>query len=249
MKRFLLVSCLTLCGCMMQPSTQQTPYYGTQPMYDYNQPQTVPQYATPVVDTAPAQNPYAFEPPAYEDNSIALQRKEQEVFEKEKALLSAQQELYEREKTLANREADFYNRSKALSYKEKTLNDQAMNGRLSYMDEPRAYATNIYLPPVPVVQPGFTGSAPIPMGSPDPSSYSTPADYTVQGASFIIMQHPIQRDLVRCPATDDVCLSSYERLGYVRSNNLSRFTAEDEVISETAYPAGQWRNDNTIPRW
>ncbi len=254
MKRFLLVSCLTLCGCVMQPAAQQTPY-GAQPVYDYNNPQMTynaaypaPQYAAPVVVDTTVQNPYAFEPPAYEDNTIALQRKEKEVFEKEKALLSAQQELYDREKTLANREADFYNRSKALSYKEQTLKDQVMGARPSYMDEPRAYATNIYLPPAPTPYAAPVAGS-VPMGQPNPASYSTPADYTVQTASFVIMQHPIQRDLVRCPVTDDVCLTSYERLGYVRSNNLSRFTAEEETISEAAYPAGKWRNDNTIPRW
>ena len=43
----------------------------------------------------------------------------------------------------------------------------------------------------------------------------------VDTSAFIIMQHPIQRDLVRCSVSDDVCLRAYERLGYERADNIS----------------------------
>lgn len=71
-----------------------------------------------------------------------------------------------------------------------------------------------------------------------------------ENSTFIILQHPIQRDLVRCPASDDVCLESYERLGYVRSNNLSRFTEQDRLPADTpSSVAGQWRENSSSPRW
>lgn len=255
MKRYLFLSCLALCGCMATTGTSAQNYQQPAPMaapccaesqlmVDYGYAPQGYQQAPQMQQQAPQMqaNPYALKPPAYEDSSIAMQRKEQEIFQKEKALLNAQQELYEREKTLANREADFYNRSKALSYKEQLMQEKAYQGRSSYMDEPMGYATNAYRPKPAAPQP-------VPMGQANPSYYSEPAEYTTEVNAMIIMQHPIQRDLVRCPATDDVCLLTYERLGYVRSNNLSRFTAEEEVISENAYPAGKWRDGNTIPRW
>lgn len=71
-----------------------------------------------------------------------------------------------------------------------------------------------------------------------------------ESSTFIILQHPIQRDLVRCPASDDVCLESYERLGYIRSNNLSRFTEQDRLPADTpSSVAGQWRENSSTPRW
>ena len=86
----------------------------------------------------------------------------------------------------------------------------------------------------------------------DPSNYSKPVQNNQVQSGYIILQHPIQRDLVRCPVTDDVCLESYERLGYVRAENLSRFTAQDELDTAGTYPTntyGQWRENNNIPRW
>ena len=86
----------------------------------------------------------------------------------------------------------------------------------------------------------------------DLNNYSEPAQNNRVQSGYIILQHPIQRDLVRCPVTDDVCLESYERLGYVRAENLSRFTAQDELNTAGTYPTntyGQWRENNNIPRW
>ena len=76
------------------------------------------------------------------------------------------------------------------------------------------------------------------------SSVSQPSAFEPVQPGFIILQHPIQRDLTRCPASDDVCVQSYERLGYVRSANLSRYTTQDEVT-----PSGQWRENGSVPRW
>ena len=74
------------------------------------------------------------------------------------------------------------------------------------------------------------------------SSVSEPSGFEPAQPGYAIMQHPVQRDLVRCPVSDDVCLQSYERLGYVRSANLSQYATQDDA---NAY--GQW--SNSVPRW
>ena len=293
--------CVVLCACMNN-NQRDDAYRGYEEPYQqpsYNQPavsQPViqqPVYAEPVQQPVYAEpqetavNPYALEPPAYEQNvNVALTQKEEELFHKEKNLMDAQQELYEREKKLADREAAFINRSKALDYKEKNIE----NGR--------------YYAPVVVDFQRPTAPAPVPAFAPTPASAPTPAfapapapvpaqvyrvepptSYITQSypqsmqygyeeedddivvdlndcsesfpkarpqSGYIILQHPIQRDLVRGPVKDDVCLESYERLGYVRAENLSRFTAQDELNTAGTYPTntyGQWRENNTIPRW
>ena len=287
MKFLGIFACLLLCACINE-GRRDGAYRGYEDSY---QPQTA--YAAPVVvqqpvyaEPAPAQpaysepvvaqqaNPYALEPPAYEQTfNLALTQKEEELFQKEKNLMDAQQELYEREKKLADREAAFIDRSKALDYKEKSI----LSGRSYAPTSVDGYGRA--LPPAPVAQPA---PAPVPakvyrveppapyasrrqqMQQPyfqenceeeqvlDLNNYSEPAEYEPVHGGYIILQHPIQRDLVRCPVTDDVCMEAYERLGYVRAENLSRFTAQDELNTAGTYPTnanGQWRENNTIPRW
>lgn len=245
MKFVWIVPCLALCACMNN----------SQPAEDFSQKQVyVP--APVVTETEIVANPYALEPPAYEQSeNQALKQKEEELFKKEKFLLESQQELYEREKKLASREAEFINRSKALDYKEQSI----VQGR-SYapMTAPAMQPAPVPVYYVaPVAQPVAVPPPPVPVPVQTvieeetvSFSVSEPASYEPTDAGYIIMQHPIQRDLVRCPITDDVCLQSYERLGYVRSNNLSRFAAQDEAnIAKPANTAGQWRENNSIPRW
>ena len=225
-----------------------------------------------------AGNPYVLDPPAYErQENIALQQKEAELFQKEKYLMESQQALYEREKKLACREAAFINRSKALDYKEQSIAQgrsyapfmaAAPRGPMpmpapapvpapvpapmpAYTYASTYYSTQYAQPqpvaPQPVYPEAFVAEQNVTYGA-----VSQPATYDVQDVGFIIMQHPIQRDLIRCPVTDDVCLQSYERLGYVRSNNLSGFTSQDEQLATEKKPAntaGQWRENNSIPRW
>lgn len=248
MKRFLVLTCLALGAC--------APY--NQNSYDQNPYQNPP--AGYVAQPAPS---YELQPPAYEQSNWSIQQKEQEIFAKEKALLSAQDDLYRREKMLADKEAEFVTKSKALSYKEEMMNrpaPQQMNRPhppvvrsqsrreivTTYqptviMEEPTAYSTNV-VTPQPQYQTTTTQEV-------RPAYASQPQEFTPSADGFIIMQHPVQRDLVRCPVTDDVCLASYERLGYVRAKNLSRFTAEEDCTLETSYPAGQWRDNNVVPRW
>ena len=245
MKFVWIIPCLALCACMNNRQPAEEVYYQHHVAL------------TPVAtETAVIANPYALEPPAYEQNeNQALKQKEDELFQKEKFLLESQQELYEREKKLASREAEFINRSKALDYKEQNI----VQGR-SYA--PIATPAPQPIPaPVPVF---YVAPAPQPVLPPPPvpvtvteevvtyAAVSEPATYEVADAGYIIMQHPIQRDLIRCPVMDDVCLQSYERLGYVRSNNLSQFATQDEANTVEARPSnttGQWRENNSIPRW
>lgn len=243
MKFLWMIPFLALCACVNNQEPANDMYY-QEASY---QAQPAPM-AYETNQTTPTANPYALEAPAYEQNeNQALKRKEEELFQKERFLLESQQELYEREKKLANREAEFINRSKALDYKEQNI------------AQGRSYAPVMAPQPVPVyppVQPVAARPMPAPAIVAEETitfnAVSEPASYEPADTGFIIMQHPIQRDLVRCPVTDDVCLQSYERLGYVRSNNLSRFTAQDELNTAGTYPtntAGQWRENNSIPRW
>lgn len=238
MKFVWIIPCLALCACMnnRQPATDT--YYQNQAY--------VP--AQTVTETAIVVNPYALEPPAYElEENQALKQKEEELFQKEKFLLESQQELYEREKKLASREAEFINRSKALDYKEQNI----VQGR-SYapVAVPAPQPVPVYYT-APVVQPIAVPPAPVQTVAVEETitfaSVSEPASYEPTDTGYIIMQHPIQRDLVRCPVTDDVCLQSYERLGYVRSNNLSRFATQEDA--KPANTVGQWRENNSVPRW
>ncbi len=237
MKHFLVLTCLALGAC--------TPYY-QRPMEAY---------------TPPPVPSYALQPPAYEQSAWSIQQKEQEIFAKEKALLSAQDDLYRREKMLADREADFITKSKALSYKEEMINRSGSQPNSSYSAIPQpplgtipTYQTTLITEEIGTysteVPPSTSQKQPSYVPQKVPSAYSSQPQGVMQSNDgFIIMQHPIQRDLVRCPVTDDVCLSSYERLGYIQSKNLSRFTAEDDCTLETDYPAGKWRDNNVIPRW
>ncbi len=288
MKLLWILPCLAICACAGKNNAEA--YYDSAAQQPVVQ-QAPAAYAAPQSGTNA--NPYALQPAAYEDNNFALNQKENELFQKEKNLLSAQQELYEREKKLATREADFINRSKALDYKEQSIQEGRLYAPVSSgaapqqpaMMQPAAqpYMAPVYQPqpqPQPQPQRPYYGTEPQAVNSPSAlpvgqyNPYSAPVaqedeifmeDTTVYNSvsepvgafeaaqtGFIIMQHPIQRDLVRCPASDDVCLQSYERLGYVRSANLSRFTAQDELNTAGTYPAntsGQWRENNSIPRW
>jgi len=244
----------------------------------YAEPVAAPQpaYAEPAPQPEVAANPYALEPPAYEKTiNLALTQKEEELFQKEKYLMDAQQELYEREKKLADREAAFIGRSKALDYKEKNIEKGRYYAPIGPLDRAPARPAVAPLPPAPpALAPARVRRVepPVQYENYQQQSYAAPAQTEYEEeesyvdlngfsdpvanddaqSGYIILQHPIQRDLVRCPVTDDVCLESYERMGYVRAANLSRFTAQDELDIGGSYPAGvngQWRENNNIPRW
>ena len=238
MKLLWVLPCLAVCACVQSGASDaqaQDAYYGNNYDAYADQQYVATSYAQPAAQQTAA-NPYAMKPAAYEDNNFIINQKEQELLQKESDLLHAQQELYEREKKLASREAEFINRSKALDYKEQNINA----GRAyapTYQARP-AYA------PAREVTSSVRGNDVMIEDTVVYTSVSQPSVMEPAQPGFIILQHPIQRDLVRCPASDDVCVQSYERLGYIRSANLSRFAAQDE--SNTS---GQWRENNSIPRW
>lgn len=64
---------------------------------------------------------------------------------------------------------------------------------------------------------------------------------------IVILQHPVQRDLVKCSFADLRCISGYELQGYVQ---LSR-TPMVPVSVEQNYDVldGKWSNSSNVPRW
>lgn len=69
-------------------------------------------------------------------------------------------------------------------------------------------------------------------------------------SSVIILQHPVNRDLVKCSLGDANCLMSYEAQGYVQLRNTPHFAGYNAVLGDADYPAGSmWRDNNNIPRW
>lgn len=78
---------------------------------------------------------------------------------------------------------------------------------------------------------------------------NTQPDTNVNPLLTIVLQHPEHRDLVKCSANDEACLSSYTQKGYIRLRNAPRFAGHKEVTSETDYPPRKWRDNNNIPRW
>lgn len=70
-----------------------------------------------------------------------------------------------------------------------------------------------------------------------------------EDASVIIMQHPSNRDLVKCAGGDDQCVLSYQSQGYVQLKNAPHFAGYNDVPSDSDYPTRRWRDNNDIPRW
>ena len=64
-----------------------------------------------------------------------------------------------------------------------------------------------------------------------------------------MLQHPVQRDLVRCRLCDTVCILNYEKRGYEQLRYVPQFAGVKDVPSDSDYPTKKWRNNNSIPRW
>lgn len=108
----------------------------------------------------------------------------------------------------------------------------------------------------------FSYTAPVPQNA-SPESFSSSSNsviseevpaYNVLPTSdplmSVVLQHPENRDLVKCNASDAGCLQQYEGQGYIRLRNAPRFAGFKELPSESDYPQGsQWRDSNNIPRW
>lgn len=70
-----------------------------------------------------------------------------------------------------------------------------------------------------------------------------------ENTTIIILQHPTNRDLVKCSFNNTTCLSSYEAQGYVQLRNAPHFAGYNDVPAESDYPSRRWRDNNNIPRW
>ena len=232
MKTFLLSSfgLLMLTACIQRP---------VEPTVVYAQPQAPAEQPAPEV----RKNPYALDKiPAYDDSKFVYEEKEKQLFRMESDLLNAQQELYDRERQLANREAEFLSKSKALYQKEKMLDERAESLSQAVPERPFMPERFEHKRPMVVSKPSLR-----PIAEKNVAHYryqSQPAGEMTEyktSSSIVILEHPIQRDLVRCAITDDTCLRSYERLGYIRSNNLSDYSTPDEPFeSEQGNPDLAW---------
>lgn len=70
-----------------------------------------------------------------------------------------------------------------------------------------------------------------------------------EDSSIVIMQHPSNRDLVKCGNSDNQCVLSYQSAGYVQLRNAPHFAGHNDVPSDSDYPTRRWRDNNDIPRW
>jgi len=271
MKKLLLsVSGLLMLTACMEASREPVYVYAQPPVQPQQQvqaqPQPQPQLQEQVVQpedmievvdevTVLHENPYALKKgPAYDDSRFVYDEKEKQLFRMESDLLNAQQELYDRERQLANREAEFLAKSKSLYQKEKMLEERAQSlstaAPARYVPEPRLEEPRFVEQRQRPILTSAPASYPAPTVAPEPpckkskrGHRSQPATGTVTkiNSSVIIMEHPIQRDLVRCSVSDDTCLRSYERLGYVRSP-VSNYSTPDDVaaVEEQGKPDLAW---------
>ena len=65
--------------------------------------------------------------------------------------------------------------------------------------------------------------------------------------SVVVLQHPVNRDLVKCSLGDANCLVAYEAQGYVQLRNMA--TTYGNTVSHVNYVVGGTWQDNNIPRW
>ena len=69
-------------------------------------------------------------------------------------------------------------------------------------------------------------------------------------ASEIILQHPVNRDLVKCTSVDANCLMTYQAQGYVQLQNAPVMPTYNTAMPSTPYAiSGTWQDNTNIPRW
>lgn len=66
---------------------------------------------------------------------------------------------------------------------------------------------------------------------------------------IVVLQHPEERNLVKCLMCDQVCLQRYEHAGYVQLRYIPHSSGSQDLPSMSDYPAGRWRENEEIPRW
>lgn len=69
----------------------------------------------------------------------------------------------------------------------------------------------------------------------------------------IALENLTSRVIAYCYATPEFsaeeCAAELEEYGYVRLNDVPRFTAADSQLNDTGYPTRRWRDDNVFSRW
>ncbi len=69
----------------------------------------------------------------------------------------------------------------------------------------------------------------------------------------IALENLTTRVIAYCYATPEFsaeqCAAELETQGYVRLNDIPRFTAKDSTLEGGTYPTRRWRENNRVPRW
>ena len=117
-----------------------------------------------------------------------------------------------------------------------------------YVQAPVAAPDLTYSTYVPVQEIALADSVQNP-SIPDFQPAPTILPTVTEEVSLVVLQHPLNRDLVKCAGTDQSCISTYEQQGYVQLFNAPQFAGSKDVQSDQDYPAEKWRENNNIPRW
>ena len=68
--------------------------------------------------------------------------------------------------------------------------------------------------------------------------------------SEVILQHPVNRDLVKCTFGDMNCVAAYQAQGYMQLQNAPVVPTYNAVAQNATYAvSGTWQDNNNIPRW
>ena len=116
----------------------------------------------------------------------------------------------------------------------------------------QAQATPVYPQPISYTQPQQQSVQPAYQQADPYYAAKPPVDIQpVQAEAVVItLQHPAQQGtLAQCLSTDAGCIASYEQQGFVQVRHMPQFAGYQEISAPSDYPAGQWRNQNNIPRW
>ncbi|MBR5130853.1 MAG: hypothetical protein IKV03_06495 [Alphaproteobacteria bacterium] len=90
----------------------------------------------------------------------------------------------------------------------------------------------------------------VPMNAQIMAQMPTAVQAQLMGTPDVILQHPINRDLVKCSFGDMNCLIAYEAQGYAQLHNTTVAPTYNAVVPNQNYTvSGTWQDNNNIPRW
>ena len=64
--------------------------------------------------------------------------------------------------------------------------------------------------------------------------------------AFVVMQHSLQGNFIRCPINNASCIYQAEQQGYVKSHELPYMANQG---TPQGYPGGRWQYQESVPRW